>query len=168
MKTLSLLLTLAAVLAGQAKKEKRSAGAHEHGAAKLDIAMEGRKGKLVWEVPLESLTGFEYEPKSAADKGKLATAQATIRASLKDMVVLPAAAGCAIQVGELELERHGNHAEMHTHASIECRQAPAGEVSFAFGKYFPGIHKTAVQYVSEAVQTGASIEHDRGELRIGR
>jgi hypothetical protein len=168
MKTLALLLTLAVALHAQPKKEKRSAGAHEHGAGKLDIAMEGLKGKWEWEIPMESLTGFEHQAKSAADKKKVADAEQTIRTKIGAMSLLPAAAGCAITVSGVEVAQHGNHSEMHTHGAITCKKPLTGDVTFAFGKFFPGIHSIKVQFVSDTVQTGAEIEHDRGSLRIGK
>jgi hypothetical protein len=168
MKVLALLLTAAVWLPAQPKQEKRSAGAHEHGAGKLDIAMEGLTGKVVWEIPMESLTGFEHEARSAADKKKVAEAKTTIRAKLSQMILLPPAAACAIAVTGVEVEQHGNHSEMHTQGTIVCKKPLTGDVTFAFGKFFSGIHVIKVQFVSDTVQTGAEIEHDRGTLRIGK
>ena len=45
----------------QASREKDS---HEHGAANVMLAMEGEKLQLNFEVPSESLIGFEHFPKS--------------------------------------------------------------------------------------------------------
>jgi len=47
--------------AAQASREKDS---HEHGAANVMLAMEGEKLQLNFEVPSESLIGFEHFPKS--------------------------------------------------------------------------------------------------------
>ena len=47
--------------AAQASREKDS---HEHGAANVMLAMEGEKLQLKFEVPSESLIGFEHFPKS--------------------------------------------------------------------------------------------------------
>jgi hypothetical protein len=47
--------------AAQASREKDS---HEHGAANVMLAMEGEKLQLSFEVPSESLIGFEHFPKS--------------------------------------------------------------------------------------------------------
>lgn len=168
MKLVTCLIAALFVLPAQPKEQKRSAGAHEHGAGTLNIAMEGAKGKFEWEIPMESLTGFEHQAKTPADKKKVASAQATIRTRFSQMLLLPAASGCAVTVADVEVEQHGNHSEMHTHGAISCKTAIAGDISFAFGKVFPGIHKLKVQFVSDAVQTGAEIEHDRGALRIGK
>jgi hypothetical protein len=169
MKTLRVLLILASyALCAQPKAGKRSAEAHEHGSAKLDIAMDGLTGKMVWEVPLESLTGFEHEAKSAADKKKVAAAQAAIREKLGQMVLFPPATGCKVSVMEVEVEQHGEHSEMHTQATVICKQALKGEVRFAFNKFFAGVHKVTVQFVSDTAQTGVQVENDRGTLAIGK
>ncbi len=164
----ALLLLMVVTLAAQPKTEKRSAGAHEHGAGKLDIAMEGLKGKLVIEIPMESLTGFEHEAKSAGERKKVADAEATIRTKIGQMVLLPAVAGCVIAITNVEVELHGNHSELHAQGTIECKRPITGEARFAFGRFFSGIHKVTVQFVSDATQTGAEIVHDRGSLRIGK
>ena len=41
---------------------------HEHGAAKLMMAMEGKKLQVEFEVPSESLIGFEHLPKSQSNR----------------------------------------------------------------------------------------------------
>jgi len=168
MKTYFLMLAAACALMTQPKQQKRSAGVHEHGAGKLDIAMEGLKGSLVFEIPMESLTGFEHEAKTAADKKKMVEAEAAIRSKMGQMVLLPAPSACTISVSEVEAERHGNHSEMHVHGAISCKQPVKGDIRFAFGKVFPGIHKVAVQYIDGAVQSGVVVEHDRGVLKVAK
>ena len=46
----------------------RQKDSHEHGAAKLMIAMEGEKLQVEFEVPSESLIGFEHLPKSQSNR----------------------------------------------------------------------------------------------------
>jgi len=168
MKPYILPLLLAAVLQAQPKKqEKRSAAAHEHGAGKLDIAMDGLRGTFVFEIPMESVTGFEHEPKTAADKQKALNAEKEMRAQIGRMILPPAEVGCSLAVYRVQTERHGNHSEMHVQGEIVCKKPLAGEVRFAFGKVFPGIHKVVVQFAGESGQAGAIIEHDRGVLTIG-
>ena len=49
----------------QAARQKDS---HEHGAAKLMMVMEGKKLQVEFEVPSESLIGFEHFPKSQRNR----------------------------------------------------------------------------------------------------
>ena len=46
----------------------RQKDSHEHGAAKLMMAMEGKKLQVEFEVPSESLIGFEHFPKSQSNR----------------------------------------------------------------------------------------------------
>ncbi len=46
----------------------RQKDSHEHGAANLKIAMEGEKLHVEFEVPSESLIGFEHFPKSQSNR----------------------------------------------------------------------------------------------------
>jgi hypothetical protein len=152
--------------------EKRSAGAHEHGTGKLGMAFEGLKGSWEWEIPMESIIGFEYQPSTPADKKKLADALETVRTRMAEMVVLPAASGCVLTVVKADgiYKDHGDHmhSDLNASGTIVCRSAVQGEIRFAFQKHFPKVHKTTVQFLSEAVQTGAEIVDDRGTLRIGK
>jgi hypothetical protein len=43
-------------------------GAHEHGAVKLDVAVEGNTLSIGLEVPLDNLLGFERAPRSEAER----------------------------------------------------------------------------------------------------
>ena len=46
----------------------RQKDSHEHGAANLKLALEGEKLQLEFEVPSESLIGFEHFPKSQSNR----------------------------------------------------------------------------------------------------
>jgi len=52
-------------ISAQVARQKDS---HEHGAAKLMMAMEGKKLQIEFEVPSESLIGFEHFPKSQSNR----------------------------------------------------------------------------------------------------
>ena len=52
-------------ISAQVARQKDS---HEHGAAKLMMAMEGKKLQVEFEVPSESLIGFEHFPKSQSNR----------------------------------------------------------------------------------------------------
>ena len=46
----------------------RQKDSHEHGAAKLMMVMEGKKLQVEFEVPSESLIGFEHFPKAQSNR----------------------------------------------------------------------------------------------------
>lgn len=52
-----------------------SLGAHEHGVASLNAALDGNLLELQFESPAMNLVGFEHAAKSDADKAKVAAAK---------------------------------------------------------------------------------------------
>ncbi|MBL0952545.1 MAG: DUF2796 domain-containing protein, partial [Pseudomonas sp.] len=52
-----------------------SLGAHEHGVASLNAALDGNLLELQLESPAMNLVGFEHAAKSDADKAKVAAAK---------------------------------------------------------------------------------------------
>ena len=53
----------------EASAQVRQKDSHEHGAANLIMVMEEEKLQIGFEVPSESLIGFEYFPKSRSNRG---------------------------------------------------------------------------------------------------
>ena len=52
----------------EASAQVRQKDSHEHGAANIMMVMEEEKLQIEFEVPSESLIGFEYFPKSQSDR----------------------------------------------------------------------------------------------------
>ena len=77
--------------------QSRQLDAHEHGAAKVMMAMEGKMLQLQFEVPSDSLIGFEYSPESEKDRKVFAYAM-TILSNPTNLFDIPDEAEC-IPVG---------------------------------------------------------------------
>jgi hypothetical protein len=54
--------------AGMTGKKQHQHGAHVHGSAKLDIAVEDRTATIEIESPAESIIGFEHKARTDADQ----------------------------------------------------------------------------------------------------
>ena len=94
--------------AAQASREKDS---HEHGAANIMLAMEGEKLHLNFEVPSESLIGFEHFPKSQDQRQNFNEAIQTLSEPSK-LFSLPANAECllvGINVSQSLFSGKGGH-----------------------------------------------------------
>lgn len=90
------LLALAA-LAAQA----HGPGAHEHGAATLEVAVDGDRIELHFESPLDNLLGFERAPRSEAERQAVrAMAQRLHRAG--ELFVATPQAQCSVASTSLE------------------------------------------------------------------
>jgi hypothetical protein len=98
--------------------------AHVHGAARLDVVVDGPVLSLQLESPLDNLLGFEHEPRNKAEQDKAARMAAKLRATEKLFVPTPDAACKPEQVSlassaltpELLGEQASEHADAHTNA----------------------------------------------------
>ena len=79
----------------EAKKEQsHEHQAHSHGNGTLELVIDGNTVKGKFEIPMESLLGFENLPKNTAQKKAVADLQ-TATASADNFVKLPSAAACS-------------------------------------------------------------------------
>jgi Protein of unknown function (DUF2796) len=100
--TISCRVTIAALLiAGTcALQPVLAAGAHAHGVARLDVAVDGPTITLRLQGPLDSLVGFERAPRNDAERGQVRTMAQALRAG--NPFVPTAAARCRLDRVELE------------------------------------------------------------------
>jgi len=74
MKNIFILLVCLSISFNVLAEASRQKDSHEHGAANLKIALEGEKIQVEFEVPSESLIGFEHFPKSLSDRENFSNA----------------------------------------------------------------------------------------------
>lgn len=93
-------------------------GAHEHGSAALQMAVEGNRIDLMFNSPAYNLAGFEHEPRTKAEKNRLAE----VRRWLENTPLVNAqGANCRIMdaaallggSGETPEDEHQKHADYH-------------------------------------------------------
>lgn len=174
------LLPLAAAHAAHDEHEHHdehaSLAAHEHGAAQLNVALEGQRLELALESPAMNLVGFEHAAVSTSDKAAVARAQQHLQTPLA-LFGIAAAAGCVITSHELhsplfeahaeEHEEHEEHDKEHgaEHSDIDanyvltCSQPQALsaiDLSELF-KLFPATDKIQVQLIGPNGQQGAEL-----------
>ncbi|MBI2687269.1 MAG: DUF2796 domain-containing protein [Acidobacteria bacterium] len=175
------LLAVGVLLPAQTRSRK----AHEHGSAKVNIAFESAKGApkgvVEFESPADSVVGFEYEAKTAADKAKVTAALNTLKARFGEMVIFPAAAACAMTNKSAKVEaddhhdakskgaRQEQHSEVHAGFEVACAKPLSGlEIRFGFMKVFPKIHDVNVALLIGDQQLSADVENDKGVLKIAK
>jgi Protein of unknown function (DUF2796) len=110
--------------------------AHEHGAARLDMAYEAGKLSFGLESPLDGVLGFERAPRSDAEKQKVEKMVATLKAAEKLFVIDPAAQcslakvdltsaplklGAASPAGKAD----DGHGDIDADIEFSCKNAPA-------------------------------------------
>jgi hypothetical protein len=87
---------------------------HEHGTAKLDVALEGQTLALDLDSPGMNLVGFEHAPASDADRAAVAKARVQLGAPLQ-LFNLPPAAKCSVTRADLQSPLFGNAVAEHDH-----------------------------------------------------
>jgi hypothetical protein len=156
--------------AGTTGKKQPQHGAHVHGSAKLDIAVEDRTATIELESPAESIIGFEHKAKTDADQQKQAKALDLLKNRIGNMVIFEPALGCRWSPTTLDVMQQGQeHSEVRGTFAVSCDRPLAGsKVRFAFAKTFPAIRTVYVQVIAAAQQGGAMITQDRGEVEVPR
>lgn len=77
--------------------------AHEHGAARLDVAVEGSTVEISLESPLANALPFEHAPRNAAQRQAVQNMAATLRQA-ENIFVFPKSAQCRSKNVTLESE----------------------------------------------------------------
>jgi len=173
--------------------EHGSLGAHEHGVARLNAALDGQTLELELDSPAMNLVGFEHVASSAADKAKVAAA----REQLENPVALfnlPKAAGCKVSSQELNSplfgdkpeadhdddddatdgkgaaahEHHHDHSEIHAHYQFTCATPTAlGNLDLTqVFKTFPATQKIQVQMIGPSGQQGVDATATAATLKF--
>ena len=114
-----------------------AAGAHVHGVAKLDIAVEATKLTLQLETPLDNLLGFERAPRNDAERKRGDAAIAQLRAGATLFKIDPAAqcsltnvelTSAALKLGTPDpAEKQDGHADLDGSFEFTCADATKAE-----------------------------------------
>ncbi|MCP1482497.1 hypothetical protein J2Y88_004808 [Pseudomonas chlororaphis] len=170
--------------------EHGSLGAHEHGVARLNAALDGQTLELELESPAMNLVGFEHAASTDADKAKVAAVRAQLEKPLA-LFSLPPAARCVVAQQELESplfgdkpedhdedhddaksagghEHHHEHSEIHAHYQFTCATPGALKNLDLAGvfKTFPATQKIQVQLISPSGQQGVEATSKAASLKF--
>lgn len=86
-------------------------GAHEHGAASVNVAVDGRAVTLEFHSAAFNIVGFEHAAKDDAQRKMIADATA----ALKDPVTLFGLTGCTLKDSKIDAGAHGGDGHDHDH-----------------------------------------------------
>ena len=81
---------------------KEQHGAHEHGKAKLDMAIDGKTISLQFESPAISFYGFEHEPKNDKQRKTVDAAVEKLKAGLSTIIVFEEKTGCKLEAPAIQ------------------------------------------------------------------
>lgn len=119
------MFALAVALSGGTGSAWAAGKAHEHGALKLDVAIESNKLTIAMEAPLDNLLGFERAPRTDAERKAAADVLTRLRSPDKGtpLFVLDAAAQCTLGKVDVQapvLEPGAKAAAKDEHADLDA------------------------------------------------
>jgi hypothetical protein len=168
------MLGLYAVLLAMPLAVMAGAKAHEHGVVRLDIGAEAGLVAIHLESPLDNLAGFERAPKNAAERQRLDTVLARLKAA-DTLFRFDAAARCsvtkvvlssaALKLGDVDpKDAADGHADIDADYEFACEGAAPGYVETTLLEAMPRLQRVEVQAAGSKGQSRATLK--RPERRI--
>lgn len=166
----SLLLSLAARAEGRA---------HEHGAVRLDIAVETDKLSLQMEAPLDALLGFERAPRTEAERKRVDATIARLKGA--DTLFQPdPAGGCTLARVELTSavlklgkapppSAAGEHADLDASIEFQCKDsARLGFIDSALFGAFAALQRIDMQVAAPKGQFKRTLTRPAKRIALAR
>ena len=149
-------LTAAPVLAADGGAPARQQ-AHQHGAAGLDVSVEGSVLQIALDSPADNLVGFEHAPRNEAQKRTVNRVEQQLRQPAT-LFTPSAQADCRAEPPRVEIKLPPpGSAEAHSEVEAEwrwqcARPAALAHVDVGLFKAFPRLRELRAQIVTAAGQ----------------
>jgi hypothetical protein len=146
-------------------------GAHQHGAAALQVSLDGRVLQIAYDGPAENILGFEHAPKTEAQRKTVARAEEQLRQSAQ-LFTTPPAAACQAQPARIEMKLPSpgsgeTHSEIEVEWRWDCAKPDAlAYVDVGLFKAFPRLKQLRAQVVTGKGQTTALLKPNTARLKI--
>lgn len=143
--------------------------AHEHGIAKLDVAVDAQRVSVQLELPLDTLLGFEREPRTDAEKAQLEAALVKLRQPAAWLRPDPAA-GCTLgRVNVVPPKFGAGHADVEASIEFNCKDAArVGFMEVALFEVLPRLQRVDVQAATRRGQMQAQLKKPTTRLPLAR
>ena len=179
MKPLFLPLLLAA--SGAVALPAQAGGAHQHGVARLDVAVEPARVTFYLDTPLDNLLGLERAPRSDAERQQAAAAVARLQDAGK-LFRIDGAAGCKLAKVTLSSAVLGlptpaaaapaakdDHADLDGRFEFTCTAGTrAGFVEVGLFEAFAPMKRIELQLVSPKGQMKATLVRPASRVALVR
>lgn len=147
---------------------KDEPGAHVHGQATMQLAMEGTEVDLFFTTPTVNLLGFEHRPETEAQHTALDKAVNYFR----QMALLhPAGGECRVITATVESplldeDFQGSHSDLEVSQTLECSPAlPGKRVQVAVLVDWTGIDKLQLQWLGDNGQGSQALTQRQQHFR---
>ena len=170
---ISILFASATPLHAEQQNHRQHA-AHEHGTARLMLAIEGNVLEMEFISPAMNLVGFEHQPANPQQRKVVHQAIETLKAADR-IFILPKQAACKLLEAEVETglatdgHEHGkeSHAEFHTHYHFRCNNiAELKQIDVQLFSHFPATHELDVEMITGSGQKAVELDHDHHQLTL--
>jgi hypothetical protein len=161
---------------GDEPQEMEQHGPHEHGTGTLSIAQSGKELDIGLDSPGMNIFGFEYMPKTDADKKLVADGEAKLKTGA-DMFVMDADAGCKQteanvstaqekqDAAEAAADKGEVHSDVEASWKFSCEKPEAlHSVTTKLFATFSGFHKLNVEWMTEKKASAVELEQDAAVL----
>lgn len=178
---ITVILTLFGSLmfsASLAAREKH--GAHEHGSAKMSIAVDQASVQISFEVPSDSMFGFEHPALAEADQKTVSEAMKALREKGLELFVFAAEKNCKVTSARVKAKQEDDmlaaktasnakvpkkpavpsdvHADVDADYRFTCGSSLAGStLRLGLMTLFPKLKKIEVQLLSGDKQSGQKV-----------
>ena len=188
--------TLAHQHSGHDHEASREQGAHEHGAARLDIALSGKTLELQIEGAAYGFLGFERAPEGAEEVARVEQAQLLLN-NASALYGWEAAAGCTAQSSRIDAalpeaaavsadddhdhadehehdhaheghdDGHGGHSSWRVYHRFDCSRPEAlGAIEVRLFQHFPKLERIDYQLVTDTAQDGGRLAPGQSVIRL--
>jgi hypothetical protein len=182
--TAALLSAMQANFAYAEEHEHRHHGAHVHGVARLNVAIEGKELFLELESPAMNLVGFEHMPGNHKQEAAVEKTVKTLEQGER-IFIIPSEADCKLVEAEVESPLHkqqhgdhhgdehdadhheheGDHSEFHATYHFQCAvPAALSYIEVRLFKLFPETKDIDVQFISDRGQGAAELNASNHRL----
>jgi len=155
--------------------------AHTHGVAQLKLSVEAAQLNLAFELPLDTLVGFERAPRTPAETEAARVALARLREATA-LVKPDAAAKCRLLGSQVQAQvlegtakpgtgrpAEPQHADASVSLTFECEQiAQLGSVELALFDSFRRLERVEAEMVTPKGQGKATVRRAAKNLRLPR
>jgi len=168
----------------------REQGAHEHGAARLDIALSGKTLELQIEGAAYGFLGFERVPEGAEEVAQVEQARLLLN-NASALYGWGAAAGCSAQSTRIDAalpeaatvsaddehehehaheghdDGHGGHSSWRVYHRFDCSRPEAlGAIEVRLFQHFPKLERIDYQLVTDTAQNGGRLAPGQSVIRL--
>ncbi len=188
MKNIFLILVCISVSFNVLAESSRQKDSHEHGAAILKMALEGEKLQIEFEVPSESLIGFEHFPKSQSNRENFSDA-IKILSDPSRLFSMSSKAECLLvgmsisqslfsneeehghdeseeEHGHDESEKSEIHSEFKSNYSWNCHHLDEiDSIGTQLMTFFPKIEEIRVNWISNDGQGALELESKEDRIK---